>query len=246
VNLMRAREDLIVGFLFLILLLQGYIIFVRTPSALVSEGQKEDAILLQGKDPSEPSPLPGQQPQIIKSGPVPVVSFGEGQPTPTVSQGTSSTRGTLPQSASSQGVSPGVVTQMQGNLSLNPGLNPQGSMGPGAMPAGMSNQGSVIQEAPPEDAYRKFLISLVLLEESGKRELRLTRQQAIKILAFIRKGEGQKEAVPSAQKGIQEVLAPGQLRYISRLREQMVAKNLASPDKLDTYAAQVVKMLKAQ
>ena len=205
----RSKGHLLIILLVAVLLIQVYIMLVKDPVRMSKVGLKEDRILLQGKDPGVPAPIPGKEPEIsgnvqtvqqigMEARPAVNASHGEGQPIP-----------------------------------LSPKLaRPKNPHFPN-MPDDFNK--AFITVDGSEDYYKTLIYGVLILEDS--KELSITKEQALKLTKVLNLKSQIQDAVPEAQKVIMENLTDEQLRYMFlQMSIQRGGSRPLPPEKLSEYS----------
>lgn len=205
----RNRGHLLLILLAAVLLIQVYIMLVKDPVKMSKMGLKEDRILLQGKDPGVPAPVPGKEPEEagsvqtvqqigMEARPAVNASHGEGQPMPM-----------SPKSA-----------------------KPKNPHFPN-MPDDFNK--AYITVDGSEDYYKTLIYGVLILEDD--RELSITREQAQRLTKVLKLKSQIQDAVPEAQTVIMENLTDEQLRYMFlQMSIQRGGSRPLPPEKLSEYA----------
>lgn len=95
----------------------------------------------------------------------------------------------------------------------------------------------------PADPYREALVAIYYLDQAGG-EYELTPMQARHLLRLITQAEQLKGAVPECQKKILETLSESQLSFArSRLSAAAAEGKRTSPDLVDSYAGEVLRLM---
>lgn len=214
----NQKGNLLLALIILVLLVQIYIMFFNDPVKLSRACLVESKILLQGKDPGVPQPVPGKEPEdfgnkvtVQTIGPnarpaVANVSHGEGQADPKVP------------------------------LSLRPKVPQFGDILTNFNSSSMSIEKN-------EDYYKTLICGILILEENEK--LAVTREQADQLKRVLELRSMVKDAVPRAQEVLLETLTDDQLKYIyfqmCRFRGGM---RPLPPESLDRYSKEALSMVK--
>lgn len=214
----KSKGNILIYLLIIVLAVQVYIMFFHDPVILSRKGLIESRILLQGKDPGVPDPVPGQEPeegdkkrtvQLIGNEAKPVVggvTHGEGQNEP---------RSPLSVRHRGPGI-PGLVDDLD------------------------TAQFSVESN---EDYYKALIYGIMILED--RKDLAITKEQAVKFKEIIDMKSEVDDAVPEAQEVIFRTLTDKQLRYAYLLMciKRGGSKPL-SPKTIEKYSKKVLKLLK--
>ncbi len=205
----RSRGHLLIVLLVAVLLIQVYIMLIKDPVKMSKIGLKEDRILLQGKDPGVPAPIPGKEPEEagsvqtvqqigMEARPAVNASHGEGQPIPL------SPKSTRPK---------------------NPHFP--------NMPDDFNKANITVDGS--EDYYKTLIYGVLILEDNN--QLSITKEQAIKLTKVLNLKSQIQDAVPEAQKVIMENLTDDQLRYIFlQMSIQRGGSRPLPPEKLSEYS----------
>jgi len=213
----KSKGNILIYLLIIVLAVQVYIMFFHDPVILSRRGLIESRILLQGKDPGVPEPVPGQEPeegdkkrtvQMIGNEPRPVVggvTHGEGQSEP------------------------------RSPLSLRH----RGPWVPGIVDSFDTAKFSIESS---EDYYKSLIYGIMILED--RKDLAVTKEQAVKLKEIIDMKSEVDQAVPEAQEIIFKTLTDRQLRYAYL---QMCIKRGGSrplsPKSIEKYSKEVLKLL---
>lgn len=212
----RNKGHLLIFLLVAVLLIQVYIMLVRDPVNMSKIGLKEDRILLQGKDPGVPAPIPGKEPEEagsvqtvqnigMEARPAVPASHGEGQPVP---------------------LSPKTV-------------RPKNPHFPN-MPDNFNK--AYITVDGSEDYYKTLIYGVLILEDS--KELSITKEQALKLTKVLNLKSQIQDAVPEAQTVIMENLTDDQLRYIFlQMSLQRGGSRPLPPEQLAEFATKAYNAL---
>ncbi|MCD4782518.1 MAG: hypothetical protein K8T10_01675 [Candidatus Eremiobacteraeota bacterium] len=216
----KSKGNILIYLLIIVLAVQVYIMFFNDPVILSKKGLVESKILLQGKDPGVPEPVPGQEPeegdkkrtvQSIGNEPQPVVggvTHGEGQNEPR-----------SPLSLRHKGPRiPGLVDDLD--------------------KAQFSIESS-------EDYYKALIYGIIILED--RKDLAITKEQAVKLKEIIYMKSEVDDAVPEAQEIIFKSLTDKQLRYAYlRMCIKRGGSRPLSPKSIEKYSRSVLKLLKTR
>lgn len=226
----RPGEDMIILLLFGLVAVQLYFVLTGGPTTVIPVSRQDNAVALQGRDPSIPVHNTGTQ--QIGNQPQPVLGGGQDPNDPLagvsvggIPVGLGEAVTNLPNQGNAKGVDP----------PPRPGAAAPGNHGQG--------HGAAREGAGGADAYRQMLLGLYYLEREGGKYA-MSPAQARHLLKLIRQMEELKDAVPDTQELLGDVLSKEQLEYIGNQRAIAEAEGQRfSPEEMDEYATEALKHL---
>ena len=215
----KSKGNMLVYLLVAVLAVQLYIVFFKDPVKLSKKALKENKILLQGKDPGVPEPVPGKEPEeagnvqtVLEIGmharPAVNASHGEGQAMPKSIKSTTKKNPFFPN-----------------------------------MPENFKK--AFITVDGSEDYYKTLVYGVLILEETD--ELALTPEQAVRLKKVLELKSQVEDSVPEAQNVLIKNLSDEQLKYIflQMSRERGGSRPLP-PEQLSEYAKKAENALKGR
>jgi len=213
----HTKGNILIYLLLFVLVVQVYIMFFNDPVKLSKSGLIENRILLQGKDPGVPQPIPGKEPE--EAGQVQTVQEIGTHARPAV--------------RASHGEGQAMPKQLKSSRRINPYFP--------TMPKDFRK--ALITVDSSEDYYKALIYGILILEETD--ELALTPEQAFRLKKVLEMKSKVQGAVPEAQNDLLKNLSISQLRYMFlRMCIERGGGNPLPPETLGKYSREVYYILK--